>query len=72
MARLSALTATGRLTRVSPSGAKCGQGALQLLLKQLHPVHVLTQAPPGFGGHAGLAVHHQGAAHSFFEQADAL
>ena len=45
---------------------------MQLLLQQLHMVHVLTQPSACLGGLAGLATQHQGAAHAFFQQADAL
>jgi hypothetical protein len=37
-----------------------------------HTVHVLAQAPAGFGGAAGLFAHHQRAAHTLFQQPDAL
>ena len=48
------------------------QAGLQLVLQQAHTVHVLAQAPAGVGGLAGLAAHHQGAAHPLFQQAHAL
>ena len=52
--------------------AQTGQRGVQLLLQQAQPVHMLAQAPPGLGGHTGLAAHHQCTAHALFEQTNAL
>jgi hypothetical protein len=48
------------------------QRASQILLQQAHAIHVLAQAPPRFSGAARLFAHHQGAAHTLFQQPDAL
>jgi hypothetical protein len=53
VARLSAFTATGRVTRRTPSGARRGQRSLQLLFQQAHLVGVLAQAAAGLGGTQG-------------------
>jgi hypothetical protein len=72
VARLSALTAMGSVTRATPSGARPGNAALQLLLQQTHTVHVLAQASAGLGGLARLPAHHQSTAHPLFQQPNAL
>ena len=61
--------------QVDPRPALGGDGRQrvgQFLLQQAHAVHVLAHAAPGVGGPAGLAAHHQRAAHALFQQADAL
>ncbi len=72
VARLSALTAIGSATRVTPFRRQRRQRALQFLLEQPHAVDVLAQAPAGVGGAAGLAAHDQRAAHPLFQRTDAL
>lgn len=72
VARLSALTAMGKVARVVPAVAKGGELVVQVLLHQLHMVGMVAQAAAGLGGRAGLPTYHQRTAHALFQQPDAL